>query len=190
MHRAARFAATLAAAGCLFVAAAGASTASAVNCLGYLSAERSFQKKTGSQPDHKAIESRLSKLPSVHDIPYGEGAWHKYIDASNELDWATESQAELYNEHNRQTLLGKSIPNYRIKSSTAFERVQEAISAKKAASDELDRWLGEHAIDSETADLFSWFVSVYRETHKVFSNKEPDLVFRVAVHERRTSCPP
>ena len=190
MHRAAWFAATLAAVGCLFVAAAGASTASAVNCLNYLSAERAFWKKTGKEPDHKAIESRLSKLPSILNLPYGEGAWHKYIDASNKLDWAIESQTELDNEHNRQTLLGKSIPNYRIKSSTASERWQKAMNAMNAASDELDRWLGNHAIDGETAALFRWFVSVYRETHEVSGYKEPDLVFRVAVHERRTSCPP
>ena len=90
----------------------------AVDCLSYLSAERSFEKKSGSIPDHRAIEGALAALPLLSRDLDGD-PWQRYIDASNKLDWAVERQEQLLDEEARQQLLGGSVSNSNIRASTA-----------------------------------------------------------------------
>lgn len=163
-------------------------SASAVPCLSYLSAERSFQEKAGKRPDHRAIEAALSRLklsPKLRGDP-----WQKNIDAADKLKWSRESQDRLYAEDARQKLFGRSVPNISIKSKVASDRVMKALHASKASGEALNKWLASYGIGESAANLIQWFVSAYRENNKVLSSTPPDLVFRVAVHERQTMCPP
>jgi len=174
---------------CVFCLAVLPLSASAVDCLSYLSAERSFQKEAGEAPNHRTIEAALSGLPAP-TTPLNGDPWQKYLDALNRLAWARESQDRLHKEHDRQNLLGGEVPNYRIKSSVAHKGLLEALDALRTAAKRLDDWLAPHGISEHAAQLFRWFVSSYQETHEISGSRAPDLMFRVAVHERRTMCPP
>ena len=176
---------------CMTLAALVLSTgrAAAVDCISYLFAERVFQEKTGSAPDHPAIERALAAVPAKESRRDG-GPWDKYIDAKNELKWASDHQKKLRQIHDRQTILGGSVPNYSIRSKIAFKSVTDALDKSSAASKALNRWLRTHGIDEATAELFKWFATNHIETHSIFaSSAPPDLVYRVSVHERRTRCP-
>ena len=164
------------------------SAVSAVDCLGYLSAERSFEKKTGKAPNHGVIEEALVALPPLSRDIDGD-PWQRYIDASNKLDWAGERQQQLHEEDARQKLLGRSVPNLSIKVSVASESWDEAFQAQMRAANALDLWFADYGIGDNAAALVRWFVGIYRETHVVYGARPPDLVFRVAVHERQTNCP-
>ena len=164
------------------------SVASATDCLGYLSAERSYENKTGKALDHDAIEQALTALPPLSRDLDGD-PWQRYIDASNKLDWAVERQQQLYEEDARQQLLGNSVPNFNIRASTSRKSWDEAFDAKLRAADALDAWFVDHGIGEHASSLIQWFVGIYRQSHDVSQIRPPDLVFRVAVHERRTNCP-
>ena len=161
-----------------------------VNCLSYLTAEKSYETNTGRAPDHAAIEALLVKVPRG-DIAKPEASpWQRYIDASRERDWAIESRAELDNEQRRLELAGKQAPNYRIREKIAFERSQSTFHKWQDAGADLDASLKTYGIGEHESDIFRWFVGIYRERHDVFGSNAPALVFRVAVYERLTMCPP
>lgn len=164
-------------------------TPAAADCISYLFAERVFREKTGSAPDHPNIERALANVPA-NESRRDDGPWDKYIDAKDELKWASENQKKLREIHNRQSILGGSVPNYSIRSKIAHESVIKALDKSAAASKALNLWLKKHGFNEATAELFKWFASNYMENHRIYaSHAPPDLVYRLAVHERRSRCP-
>ena len=156
------------------------------DCLAYLGAERAFQEKIGKMPDLKRIEIGLSKIP----VQPGGGPWERYEKAYDSLKWATEGRDRLWEADNQQQLLvGKSVPLYSTKAKVAHESVLKALTEVRDAGKALKGWLKTHGIDDERASLFMSFVGAYREGHEILGPPAPDLVFRVAVHERQTMCP-
>ena len=157
---------------------------SPADCLGYLVAERLFQEKAGT-PNYQEIEVALARVP----VGNRDNPWEKWLDAWRRVDWATEYRDRLVAEDERQKMQsGTSVLSDKI--SLAFDRTMEAIRQTKAPTEGLDDWLKEHGISAEAAELFRGFVHSYRDTHNISSRHAPDLVFRVAVHERQTMCPP
>lgn len=165
---------------------------SPADCLGYLRAEWLFERDTGATPNHQEIEVALSKLPVAEKgRPWRN--WQEWLDAWNSVDWARDRQRELDAEDRRHRLLGTSVPNARIKRQVAFDASSKARDQAAAADEEFDDWLKTHGLNAEAAKLFKQFVHSYRdtrETNDVHSFHAPHLVFRVAVHERQTMCPP
>ena len=160
-----------------------------VPCLSYLRAERFYVKRVGDLPDHQQIEAVLYRLPDAPGI-LDSDPWQQYITTSQKLDWATERRDRIEEEENRLRLIGSGVLNYDAKSNAAYKSVKDAIEDQNAAGDRLVEWLGEHGLSEHPARLFRWFVGTYRENHRVHSLSVPDLVFRVAVYERQTNCPP
>lgn len=172
----------------LFCVAEAPISASAAPCLSYLRAERSYQEKVGKPPDHRAIGAALSRL-TLSQKPQGD-PWQKYIDAQAKKDWATDYQDRLYKEDAKEQLFGRSLPDIRTKMKTAHDRIMEALTESDRAGKSLLEWLQKNGISEHAGRLLQWFVDSYRKTNKLYGSEPPDLVFRVAVHERQTMCPP
>ena len=115
--------------------------------------------------------------------------WQRYIHASDKLEWAREYQQRLYEEDERQKLLGGSVPNFSIRSSSAYDRMIKSLDGKETAGRELSVWFLDYGVSEQASALVQWFSSIYAESNNVLQSHPPDMVFRVAVHERQMNCP-
>ena len=115
--------------------------------------------------------------------------WRRYVEASVRLKWATEDQTRLHEKQAEQELIGHSVKDFTTKFSRASDRWMEEFKKKGKAGEKLDKWLEERGINANTSGMIRWFVSNYHASHEVLQSSPPDLVYRVAVHERRSNCP-
>ena len=132
------------------------------NCFSYLKVEKTFTKETGSRPGgYHLVADELVALPDQGLL----GPWGEWVSAQS--------------AHNR------ALKDLRRK----FGDTSKFRANLKAASGALDRWLENEGVHPNVRILLTGFVSAHMRENEVLGTYTPDIVFRVAAHERVTRCP-